>query len=167
MKVAALVLVALALLLTAAPAVAQSRVYTNADLGTPLAATRPDPAAAAAMLAPYQPVFTAPHPNEAQVVGVFSSPTAGPFGEFPLETPQRAGSLGSFYDPFVYGRFTPYLGQYGGHRLRDVRSFEAPIGRRPWERQTSYAREDRPLDGAARPAVRGHRQPGAGKRRVK
>src|SRR5438128_485704 len=43
------------LLAAAAPALAQSRLYTNADLGKPLASeTRLDPGEAAAILAPYQ-----------------------------------------------------------------------------------------------------------------
>ena len=80
------------LLLAAVPAFSQSRVYTNADLGKYLTSSvRLDPAAAAAILAPHAFVFV---PQAARSrgprVGVFGSPTAGPFGEFaPYPEPTR------------------------------------------------------------------------------
>jgi hypothetical protein len=66
----------------ASAAVAQSRVYTNADLGRPLTPNRMPPAEAARLLAPYQFVGVPDHSQGAQILILGSSPTAGPFGEF-------------------------------------------------------------------------------------
>lgn len=92
----------LVVLLTAAPVVGQSRLYTNEDLGRPLSPGRgtvsPEQLAA---LAQHQ--YQAP-PTPARELGPWvyvmrSSPTAGPFGEFaPFPTPVRLDGT-SYRDP--------------------------------------------------------------------
>jgi hypothetical protein len=79
----------------AAPAAAQSRVYTNADLGHPRAAdARPDPAEAVAVLrgshsiADYTDRHVAPDDGPTFVI-LGGSPTAGPYGEFRPFGPDR------------------------------------------------------------------------------
>jgi hypothetical protein len=81
MKLTALLVVLLA---AAAPSSAQSRLYTNADLGRHLQETRPSPAAAAAILAPYQFVYVAPDAPAwgPTFVIIGGSPSDGPFGAF-------------------------------------------------------------------------------------
>lgn len=98
-------------LLVVSPAFGQSRVFTNADLGKPLSrSTTLRPAAAAAVLAPYQFVDAAP-PEwllGPTVTVLNSSPTAGPFGEFREFSPGRRLDGSSFADsPWsttAYGR---------------------------------------------------------------
>jgi hypothetical protein len=100
-------LVSLPLLLSfAVPAFAQSHVYTNADLDKPLSAHRPVPTTETIEgLAAHQ--FALPdHYDGPHVVGVFSSPTAGPFGEFwpQIREPWVDGSS-FFYPPLSYPPF--------------------------------------------------------------
>lgn len=79
MRIQLLLLIAL---LVASPCAAQSRVYTNADLGHRLSpATDTSPEAAAALLAPHQFVYVAPAPGP-QIVIVGGPPADGPFGAF-------------------------------------------------------------------------------------
>jgi hypothetical protein len=107
-------------LLTAAPAFAQSRVYTNADLGKPLAATlTTSPAEAAAILAPHQFVYVPPAPAGPTLVLFGGSPTTGPYGEFaPFAQAQRLD--GTLYSDWPW-RSTAYL-PYGYGRGRPVAS---------------------------------------------
>jgi hypothetical protein len=120
----------LALLAIAAPAVAQSRVYTNDDLvNGPVRWTRTASPEDLRGLEANQFRLPAPRPSEAQVVGVFSSPTAGPFGEFPQYPTLRVTD--EFYgSPFFGSPYTTwplgYVGSYG-HGRRGVRSVTAPI----------------------------------------
>jgi hypothetical protein len=97
------------LLSLAVPALAQSHVYTNADLNRPLSTHRPVPTAETMEgLAAHQ--FVLPdHYDGPYVVGVFSSPTAGPFGEFwpQIREPRFDGSPLS-YSPFGYAAFGPH-----------------------------------------------------------
>ena len=85
--------------LAVSPAFAQSRVFTNADLGKPLSrgsVVKADQAAA--VLAPYQFVDVAPREwfMGPTVTVLNSSPTAGPFGEFEEFSPTPR-----LYGPFV------------------------------------------------------------------
>lgn len=98
--------------LVVSPAFAQSRVFTNADLGKPLSrgsVVKADQAAA--VLAPYQFVDVAPREwfMGPTVTVLDSSPTAGPFGEFKEFSPMRRldGSLLT-YPPWSV---TTYLGR--------------------------------------------------------
>jgi hypothetical protein len=122
-------------LLTVAPAAAQSRVYTNADLmPNPVTAwtrtvtpARLSPTEAAAILAPYR--FQAPPPRALEagpwMVVLHSSPTAGPFGEFaPFPAPVRLDGT-SYLDPPWEQR--AYVGRsYGSGRTADARPSPAP-----------------------------------------
>ena len=96
------------------PAAAQqSRVYTNADLaaGRPIARTRTPTAEEFRGLEERQFKFRPSLPDGPQVVGVWSSPTAGPFGEFPHYRSNQFNGLGWYdyswgfapYRPFAYG----------------------------------------------------------------
>jgi hypothetical protein len=128
------------LLSFAAPAMAQSHVYTNADLNKPLSTHRPVPTPETIeSLAAHQ--FTLPeHYDGPYVVGVFSSPTAGPFGEFwpQIRDPWVDGSSFSYapfgYAPFGYPAFGPrtYSGRgltpHSGDPLRARRPAVAPRG---------------------------------------
>jgi hypothetical protein len=123
MKIVALLV---GLVAIAAPSFAQSRVYTNADLGRPLAdAARPDAAAAAAILAPYQTVFAPPLPRGPFSVGIYSSPTAGPFGELVLSpSTTRLDGTSLFDYPWA---LTTYAGRSYGSVYR--RSYGGSPGR--------------------------------------
>jgi hypothetical protein len=123
------------LLSFAVPAFAQSHVYTNADLNKPLSTRRPIPTAETIEgLAAHQ--FVLPdHYDGPYVVGVFSSPTAGPFGEFwpQIREPLLDGSSLS-YAPFGYPAFGPrtYFGRglapLAGSRDHARRGSGAPHG---------------------------------------
>jgi hypothetical protein len=96
-------------LLVAAPATAQdARVYTNADLvNGPVRWTRTVTQDELRSLEANQFRLPAPLPNGPEIVGVLSSPTAGPFGEFPrYESLQGDGGLG-------YWPLNPYLSPIG------------------------------------------------------
>jgi hypothetical protein len=136
----------LALLLAAAPALAQpSRLYTNNDLRKPLTSASSSglsPADAATILAPYQ--FQAvPTPEREwgpQVYVMGSSSTSGPFGEFAQFEPPRRLDGSSWLDPEpVYGlppwfaRGHGYQGDYGPRRGFDRRLTERADVRRDRE----------------------------------
>jgi hypothetical protein len=93
-------------LLVSAPLGAQeSRVYTNADLVQgPVKWTHAVTEDELQSLAANQFRLPGPLPNGPQVVGVMSSPTAGPFGEFP----RYAGG-----DRLDVWPVNPYLGPIG------------------------------------------------------
>jgi hypothetical protein len=74
---------AVACLLIAVPASAQSRVYTNADLGKPRTWSRTATAAELASLATHQFVAPPVFPDGPTVLTVAGDPSHGPFG--PLE----------------------------------------------------------------------------------
>jgi hypothetical protein len=122
-------------LLIGVPLSGQSRVITNADLGKPLPRIATITPEQLLDLAEHQFRYVPPLPNGPQVVGVWSSPTAGPFGEFPRYQTRRFDSLGWF----DYSRsVTPYWAYpYGGrivspsHADRGGRShINRPTGRR-------------------------------------
>lgn len=134
-----LVLIAL---LIAAPAFAQSgRIYTNADLGHPLAVvpdTRLTPADAAAILFPGQFVYLpSTRTLGPQVYVVGSSSTAGPFGEFPPFPAPRRLDGSSYADP--PWSMSTYLGRQG---FRGSRSAEPVVTLSPWS-MTAYVGSDR------------------------
>jgi hypothetical protein len=130
-----LVPILLHLLSFAVPVLAQSRVYTNADLNKPLSMNRPVPSAETMEgLAAHQ--FALPdHYDGPYVVGVFSSPTAGPFGEFwpQIREPWVDGSSLP-YSPFGYPAFGPrtYFGRglapYAGTPVHARRRTDAHHG---------------------------------------
>lgn len=112
-------------LLVVSPAFAQSRVFTNADLGKPLTRSttlRPDEAAA--ILAPYQFVDVAPREwfLGPTVTVVNSSPTAGPFGEFREFGPSRRLD-GSFFTDSQWSTAT-----YGGWQGPSLRGRARSMG---------------------------------------
>jgi hypothetical protein len=114
LHVALPVVLPLLLLSFARPAVAQSHVYTNADLNKPLSTHRPVPTAETMEALAAHQFALAEHYDGPYVVGVFSSPTAGPFGEFwpQIQEPWLDGSPLS-YTPFGYAAFGPrtYFGR--------------------------------------------------------
>jgi hypothetical protein len=129
------VVLPLLLLSFAVPALAQSHVYTNADLNKPLSTNRPVPTAETMEgLAAHQFALT-DHYDGPHVVGVFSSPTAGPFGEFwpQIREPWVDGSAVP-YAPFGYPAFGPrtHFGQgltpLGGSPLRMRRHVDTRQG---------------------------------------
>jgi hypothetical protein len=103
--------------------------------------TRVTPAEAAAILAPHQFVWRPTLPTEPPVLGLFSSPTGGPFGKFPEFSPARRldGTLLSVPQWGVTTYF-PYGGWRGSHDRGTVvggtshrsgdRRPTAPAGRR-------------------------------------
>ena len=112
-------------LLVVSPVFAQSRVFTNADLGKPLSrSTTLKPDAAASILAPYQFVDVAPREwfLGPTVTMLNSSPTAGPFGEFKEFGPTRRLD-GSFSTDQPWSVTT-----YGGRQRYSVRSRAASMG---------------------------------------
>src|SRR4051812_10725205 len=78
-------------LLFASPAFSQSPrdLLANRGLGVSTALGKLSPAEAAAILAPNQFQLPAPSPNGPRVIGIHSSSTAGPFGEFRAFSPAR------------------------------------------------------------------------------
>jgi hypothetical protein len=110
------------MLLFASPVFAQSRVYTNADLGKPLTWTESveTPAEAAAILAPHQFVYLEPSRGP-YVVGIYSSATAGPFGEFPAYTPAARLDASSYFEmPWSLTTYVP-RGSGGGRSAGSAR----------------------------------------------
>jgi hypothetical protein len=97
---------AIVVLTVAASASAQPKVYTNADLNKPLSTNRPSPSPEVLQGLAANQFRLAPHYDGPYVVGVFSSPTAGPFGEFWPQLPDQRfdGTLWSAY-PFVLGNY--------------------------------------------------------------
>ena len=98
-----------ALAISTPAAAQQSRVYTNADLapGRPIARTRTHTPTVEELrgLEERQFKFQPSLPDGPKVVGVWSSPTAGPFGEFPHYRSNQFSGLG-WYD-YSWG-FAPY-----------------------------------------------------------
>jgi hypothetical protein len=99
------VFIPLLVLSLAMPAREQSHVYTNADLNKPLSTRRPVPTAETIEgLAAHQ--FVLPdHYDGPYVVGVFSSPTAGPFGEFWPQIRESWDGSSFSYSPFSNAPF--------------------------------------------------------------
>lgn len=121
-------------LLAASPAFAQSRIYTNADLGRPLfPASTVTPAEAAAILAPYQFVYVAPAPRWGPTFVVLkSNPADGPFGAFhPFAPGRRLDGTPLSEPPWS---MTAYIGPHrysrrdSGNRM--ARGSAAPNGKR-------------------------------------
>ena len=128
-------------LMLASPAFSQTPRYTNRDVGQSVSSTRVTPAEAAAILAPHQFVWQPTLPAEPRVLGLFSSPTGGPFGEFPEFSPARRLDGTLLSDPqWGVTTYLPYGGWRGthdrgpvvggpSHRSGDRRP-AAPAGRR-------------------------------------
>jgi hypothetical protein len=95
-------------LLLAAPAAAQTRVYTNADLGKPLTWTHtPTPEEMASLIA--NQFVPMPHIPEAPAVRTINGdPSHGPFGPFELSAYTQP------LDPNWYDIGLGYWGGYGG-----------------------------------------------------
>jgi hypothetical protein len=103
-------------LLLASPAFGQTPRYNNADLGQPVSSIRVTPAEAAAILAPHQFQLPPELPDGPQVLGLWSSPTGGPFGEFRDFSPARRLDGTLLSDPqWGATTYTPYPGWRGGH----------------------------------------------------
>ena len=121
-------------LLVAAPATAQdARVYTNADLvNGPVRWTRTVTQDELRSLEANQFRLPAPLPTGPEIVGVLSSPTAGPFGEFPrYESHQGYGGLGYWslnpYANSIAGGGFGGVGFYrGASRFRESHAHVAP-----------------------------------------
>ena len=106
-----------ALLLTTSPVFAQSRVYTNADLtSNPVTWTRTVTPEEWQGLADRQFVPPPPKSYGPVSIGIYSSPTAGPFGEFPSSVPTRRLDGDP---PAIYG--LPLWGLHGFHGRHDRR----------------------------------------------
>jgi hypothetical protein len=109
-------LLVLGCFLLASPAFSQTPKYTNANLGQPVSPARVTPAEAAAILAPHQFKFQPPLPPARRVLGIMSSPTAGPFGEFPEFSPARRLDGTLLSDPaWAVTTWIPYGGWGGGY----------------------------------------------------
>jgi hypothetical protein len=97
--------IGLVAMLASVPAFAQSRVYTNADLGRPLERTATVTPEQLASLAAHQFRLPSPYPSGPQVV-IIGNPDDGPFGPFKDLPPTAPLSNG----PYLFG--TPLF--YGG-----------------------------------------------------
>jgi hypothetical protein len=116
-------LLVLVAFLLASQAFSQTPRYTNADLGQSVSSAGVTPAEAAAILAPHQFQLPAPSFDGPRVVDIYSSPTAGPFGEFPEFSPARRLDGTLLSDPqWSASTWIPYGGYGrgfgGGHSRR-------------------------------------------------
>ena len=111
------------LAMTTPAAAQQARVYTNADLaqGRPIARTRTVTAEELRGLEERQFTFQPRLPNGPRVVGVWSSPTAGPFGEFPHYRSNRFDGLGWYDYSWGLAPYGPYAPIRLGSRSREYR----------------------------------------------
>ena len=109
-------LLLLGCLLVASPTFSQTPRYTNADLGQPVSSGKVTPAEAATILAPHQFQLQPALPPGPRAFLLHSSPTAGPFGEFPEFSPARRLD-GTFLadPPWQAMTFLPFYGWSGGH----------------------------------------------------
>jgi hypothetical protein len=114
----------LLVLLTSSTAAAQERrVYTNADLvNGPVKWTHAVTQDELRSLEANQFRLPAQYPNGPDVVGVRSSPTAGPYGEFPKYESRRLYGGLDYYWPGSYG----YGRHIGAVRSYSVRPLLAP-----------------------------------------
>jgi hypothetical protein len=102
-------------LLVASLAFSQTPRYTNKDLGRSVSSVKVTPAEAAAILAPHQFQLPAATFDGPRVIGLMSSPTGGPFGEFPEFSPARRLDGTLLSDPqWGVSTWIPYGGGYGG-----------------------------------------------------
>ena len=109
-------LLLLGCLVLASPAFSQTPRYTNADLGQPVSSVKVTPAEAAAILAPHQFQLQPALPPGPRAFLLRSSPTAGPFGEFPEFSPARRLDGTYLSDPpWQATTFLPYYAWRGGH----------------------------------------------------
>ena len=132
-------------LLLSSPAFSQTPRYTNANLGQSVSSAKVTPAEAAAILTPHQFQLQPALPPGPRVLGLLSSPTAGPFGEFPEFSPARRLDGTLLSDPqwgvttwIPYGGWGGgYGGGYGrsgvsrGHRAPGASTSPRPPARRP------------------------------------
>jgi hypothetical protein len=133
--------------LVASPAFSQTQRDLPADRGLVVSTgfVKLSPAEAAAILAPNQFQFLPALPPGPRVLGLLSSPTGGPFGEFPEFSPARRLDGTLLSDPqwgvttwIPYGGWGPgYGGTYGragasrGHRAPGASAAQRPAARRP------------------------------------
>jgi hypothetical protein len=95
--------VVLLVMLFAAPASGQSRVYTNADLGRPIERATTVTTDELAWLAAHQFALPSPYPGP-QVVIIGGHPEDGPFGPFKDLPPTAPLSNDPYYfGPVLYG----------------------------------------------------------------
>lgn len=81
------------------------------------ASIKTSPAEAAAIMAVHQTIILSPVPRGPYVVGVYSSPTAGPFGDFKPFTPTtRLDGTPRDVPQVVYGWQGPYSWGYSRDR---------------------------------------------------
>jgi hypothetical protein len=103
-------------LLLASPAFSQTPRYTNADLGQSVSSVRVTPAEAAAIMAPFQFRLPPELPDGPQILGLWTSPTGGPYGEFREFSPARRLDGTLLSDPqWGVTTYIPYSGWRGGH----------------------------------------------------
>lgn len=108
--------------LATAPAFAQSRVYSNADLGRPIERAAPATPEQLASLAAHQFRLPSAYPPEPQVV-IIGRPEDGPFGPF-REFPPTAPLSN---DPYYYGPSMFYGEPFFPFRRHHVSSFIPPL----------------------------------------
>ena len=89
----------------------ETRVYTNKDLvqGRAIAQKRTVTPEELRGLEERQFKFQPPLPNGPRVVGVWSSPTAGPFGEFPHYREPLPGGLRLYDSSWGVSPYGPYV----------------------------------------------------------
>jgi len=125
MRTVRLPIVALVAILSSAPAFAQSRMYTNADLGRPLARTATATPEQLASMAARQFRLPPSYPPEPQVV-IIGHPEDGPFGSFgPFREFPPTAPL--FNDPYYYGPSVLYGGPFFSSGPRRKSSFIPPL----------------------------------------
>jgi len=118
-------IVALVAILSSGPAFAQSRMYTNADLGRPLARTATASPEQLASMAARQFRLPSSYPREPQVV-IIGHPEDGPYGPFgPFREFPPTAPL--FNDPYYYGPSVLYGGPFFSSGPRRMSSFIPPL----------------------------------------
>jgi hypothetical protein len=119
-------LVAILGILASAPAFAQTRVYTNADLGRPLERTVTVTPEQLASLATHQFRLPASYPGpQVVIIGHADDLPFGPFMDLPPIAPLSNG-------PYWFGPSLFYGGPFGGSFLRSGRQqVRAPLPQQP------------------------------------
>jgi len=156
-----------ALLVATSASAQNARVYTNADLvNGPVRWTRTVTQDELRCLEANQFRLPAPLPNGPEIVGVLSSPTAGPFGEFPRYESQGDGGLGYWpLNPYVSPFGAVGFGGVGFHRgVSRFRESPSPASPRPHTPGAARAVAVPPRTVSTTPASAGVRRPVAGVR---
>jgi hypothetical protein len=119
-------LVAILVILASAPALAQTRVYTNADLGRPVERTVTVTPEQLASLSAHQFRLPASYPGpQVVVIGHADDLPFGPFMDLPPIAPLSNG-------PYWFGPSLFYGGPFGGPFLRSGRQHvRAPLPQQP------------------------------------